>query len=133
MAIKERINEFVEWVKVSAKYLTSVKSILSNQIPEYEEEIINHVRLVEAHYARVGCLLAEVNGWLDSLTGETMEEVSASELKTVREREIKTEQIMSSIRATRNKLQTLLDAIELRVTLSQSILKQQRAERRLQG
>lgn len=132
MAIKEDLDKFSDWVKQNSAYLGKVKVLLSDVIPDQEELIIGHVRLVEAHYARVGCLLADVNGWLNTLTGECMKDESIAMLKTVREREIETDRLLSQVKSLRGKIQVLLDAIELRVNLSQSILKQQRVERKLQ-
>jgi len=100
-------------------------------MPDAEEALIGHIRNIEAHYARVGSLLAEANGLLDRGTYEFMSSEAAKKLGTVRERDIAAEGELSPVREIRDKIEALLRAIELRVHLSQSILRQQRGERKL--
>lgn len=122
---------FNEWRLKNAPYLGQVKKSLSCEIGDQEELIIKQLVSTEAHYARVGTLLAEANSYLDQMTHSfiTRPEI-VSNYKTVREREIATDGALSDVREMRDKIEALLRAIELRVNLGQSILKQQRNERR---
>ena len=119
------------WKNANLQYLSSVRKALSEPMPDAEEALIGHIRNIEAHYARVGSLLAEANGLLDRGTYEFMSSEAAKKLGTVRERDIAAEGELSPVREIRDKIEALLRAIELRVHLSQSILRQQRGERKL--
>jgi hypothetical protein len=110
------------------KYLLAVKKLLSEPMPDQESELINHLRLVEAHYSRCGFCLAEANGDLDCAVAAYYLGVCGGVL-TAAEKKAWCDEAVTSERQYRDKVQTLVDAIELRINLAQSILKQQRGER----
>jgi len=123
---------FTDWKNQNAKYLGQVKGLLSAELPDMEEPLISHLRSIEMHYARVGCLLAEANSFLDNDINTFYEQIKAETL-TVPERKAKCDAYVSGVRETRDKIKALLESIELRVNLGQSLLKQQRGERRMAG
>lgn len=132
MAVESGLTEFEAWRAADTPYLAKVKAIMSEAMPDGEEELIAHLRLIEAHYARIGCLLAEANGHLDRETDRFFADPEVlAQIKTVREREVAAEGKLSSVREMRDKIEAILRSIELRVHLGQSILRQQRGERRM--
>lgn len=121
---------FSEWKGVNAPYLGSVKKDLSEPLPDQERVLVEDVGKIVAQYSRVGCLLAEANTQLDREINSFYEGAVRSEM-TVAEKKAKCDAVVSEAREYRNKIQVLLDSIELRVNFCQSILKQQRGERRM--
>jgi hypothetical protein len=116
------------WRDANGAYLLKVFKLLQEQLPDEETALIDHLRQVEAHHARVGFILAEAESWLDRAIARFYETPAHVELK-VNEKKAACDAAVVQERERRNKIQTLSDSIELRINLGQSLLRQQRGER----
>lgn len=122
------IDEFNQWIAANRAYMGKVRTLLEKPMPDQEEALLEHLRLVEAHYARMGCLLAEVNSILDrAISG--FYQINSGREWTVNEKKAACDSEVSQVREARDKVVSIEEAISTRISLGQSIMKQQRGER----
>lgn len=116
------MEEFVSWHSKHAEYVQKVSKLMSTPLHDEPELLIRQAEEIEAHYARIGFLLADANGWLDR--AKDFNKVPR-DWGTEADRKSCLDAIVSPVRVVRDKLESLLDAIKQRVILSESLLRYQ--------
>ncbi len=114
------MDGLVRWVESITPKLVVVAKLLIQNLPDEPEALIHELTAIEAWYGRTGYYLAEANSWLDQATYIHMPEKKAQ--VTELDRKTQVEHEVADIRAWRNKIESIHDAIKTRITLGQSLL-----------
>ena len=96
-------------------------------LPDTPEQLVGHLRKVESYYSNINGLLADANSFLDVTEGSALPpKGSGTELDR------KTAQVaaVATQRGFRDRLEGIGKAINLRLMLGMSLLKQHESERR---
>jgi len=112
-------SEFVLWVNQNQEEVDHVRGLLREPLSDEPENLIDDIKNAEAWYARMGCLLAVANSWLDR--GKKVY-LPDKEGRTENDRKIIVDDAISDIRLHRDHIEVLMDSIKQRLILGESIL-----------
>lgn len=112
-------DEFIEWAESNTVEIRHVTMLLKKNMSDEPGTLIHDLIEIEAWYARTGYLLAEASSWLDKAK---MVSIPSKQGMTEFERKIKLDGKIADVRAWRDKIESIHDAIKTRITLGQSLL-----------
>jgi len=118
---------FNKFVQDNAEQMFEIEDILSAMLPDNPEQLTYQLRRAESFYSNVTRMLSDANGFLDVGEGAALPpKGSGTELDR------KTAQVaaIAHVRAFRDRLDGVARAINLRLMLGMSLLKQHESERR---
>lgn len=112
---------FSLWENTVSGEIDEISGILSNSLSDEPSFLIQQICEAEKHYARMGYLLSECQGFMESGAMEFLPDSSLKEM----DRKTLLQAKLSPIRVLKDHLKVLCDAIETRISLGQSILRAQ--------
>lgn len=119
---------FADWLDRVMPEISAAQVLMSKTLSDNPPVLTRQLMDAEAYYARTANILAEANGWLDTVEYIALMGID-QELK-VMEREIRLKATVAQERMLRDKTQGLLDAIKNRTILGMAIMKAQSNEPR---
>ncbi len=122
MGTEEKI-EMIETEEQEKKELEAAKLILRSPLPDNPTSLIGAMKIIEAHYARLGTLLSKADAMLDYAEKEALVSKDCMTVKmTAYEKEVFVKARVREERQFRDEVKYMLDTIKQRINLGQSVL-----------
>lgn len=112
-------TEFLNWWEKVKPEVDAISELLFKELSDDPGRLIDDLVEIEAWYGRSGTLLSEAQTNLDLSRGFYL---PPKEGLTDFDRKIKLDEIVSPFREARDKMESLHEAIKMRITLGQSLL-----------
>lgn len=110
---------FKEWEDKIHDELVEVLTNLDEEISDEPEALIKDLVLIEGRYGRMGYILAQANSYLSQAEYEA---IPKEEKLTETQRKALIKSKTALIHELRDKIESIYDAIKIRINLGQSIL-----------
>ena len=115
------MEKFEEWKERHEGELTEIRALLDTPLPDDPEALWQALRDIEAHYGRLQYLVAVADKYLDEAECQALECLQRQyEKLAAYEKEKMVNAAVSDVRAFRDLIEGLIEAVKQRVMLGQS-------------
>ncbi len=114
-------EKFKEWKERHEEEIIQIRALLDESLPDDPETLWQSVRDIEAHYGRLQYLVSIADGYLDEAECQALEHLQRQyEKLAAYEKEKMVNAGVSEVRAFRDIIKGLIEAVKQRVMLGQS-------------
>lgn len=115
------IDKFLAWEENATPEIINIAFLLGEAMSDEPQLLISQATEAESLYSRLGFLLAEAQSYLEECALFFLPDPDRKELDRKTELQAK----LAPIRKVRDKLKAMMDQVEFRITLAQSLLRHQ--------